>query len=167
MKHLLLSLLAITLVCSLNSKPVHKINEAPINIKQVTLLKPLKGAVVKPKAKLAEIYVAPPKPVVVASAPVSGNHNSWMIRAGISESDFNYVNYIVSHESGWNYLVWNGSGSGAYGLCQALGPQKMASAGSDYMVNPVTQLKWCDSYAKSRYGSWYNSYINWTINHWW
>ncbi len=44
--------------------------------------------------------------------------------------------------------------SGGYGLCQSTPPQKMASAGPDWVTNPYTQLKWCDSYVKGRYGGW-------------
>ena len=101
-------------------------------------------------------------------APVySTNHNDWLIEAGISESDWGYVDYIITKESTWRYLVWNTQGSGAYGLCQALPASKMATAGSDYMTNPITQLKWCDSYAKARYGSWYQAYQFHLLNHWW
>lgn len=89
-----------------------------------------------------------------------------MARAGIAESDFTYVDYIVSKESSWNYLARNSS-SGAYGLCQALPGTKMASAGSDWASNPVTQLRWCDSYAKARYGSWSAAYSFWLRNHYW
>jgi len=58
-------------------------------------------------------------------------------------------------------------GSGAYGLCQALPAAKMASAGEDYMDNPVTQLKWCDGYASGRYGSWGEAFAFWKENKWW
>lgn len=89
-----------------------------------------------------------------------------MRAAGISPSDFAYVNYIVSRESGWNAAASNRS-SGAYGLCQALPGSKMASAGSDWQSNPVTQLRWCDGYAKGRYGSWAAAYNTWVSKHWW
>lgn len=114
----------------------------------------------------------------VAQAPVAnttstpavaptGDKYDWMRAAGIAESDFTYVNYILSKESGWNHLIWNTGGSGAYGLCQSLPASKMASAGSDYMSNPITQLKWCNGYAQSRYGGWAQAYAFWTNNHWW
>lgn len=88
-----------------------------------------------------------------------------MRAAGIAASDFAYVNYIVSRESGWNAAARNPSG--AFGLCQALPGSKMASAGSDWMSNPVTQLRWCDGYAKGRYGSWAAAYNTWVSKHWW
>lgn len=89
-----------------------------------------------------------------------------MRAAGIAQSDFPYVNYIVSRESGWNAAASNRS-SGAFGLCQALPGRKMASAGSDWASNPVTQLKWCSGYAHSRYGSWSAAYNAWVSKHWW
>jgi uncharacterized protein YabE (DUF348 family) len=96
----------------------------------------------------------------------SGSHEDWMRAAGISESDFGFVNFIVQKESGWTFHSRNKS-SGAYGLCQALPGNKMASAGADWETNPTTQLKWCASYAKGRYGSWENAYNFWLLKHWW
>lgn len=60
---------------------------------------------------------------------------------------------IITAESGWNTTIWNGGGSGAYGLGQALPADKMAVYGSDYMTNPYTQLVWMYNYVKDRYGS--------------
>ena len=96
----------------------------------------------------------------------AGTHNDWMARAGISSSDYGYVNYIIERESHWNPLAKNRS-SGATGLCQALPDNKMASAGSDWATNPITQLRWCNSYAVGRYGSWAKAYQFWTTHHWW
>lgn len=103
--------------------------------------------------------------IVVRGASVTGSKGD-MARAGISPNDFTYVDFIVQKESGWNYRARNAS-SGAYGLCQALPGSKMASAGSDWATNPVTQLRWCDGYAKGRYGSWAAAYSFWQRNHWW
>ncbi len=89
-----------------------------------------------------------------------------MARAGIAPGDYQYVDYIVGKESGWNPTARNAS-SGAYGLCQALPGTKMASAGSDWQTNPVTQLRWCNSYATARYGSWAAAYNFWVRNHYW
>jgi hypothetical protein len=46
----------------------------------------------------------------------------------------------------------NGQGSGAYGVPQALPGEKMASAGSDWSWNPVTQVRWMIGYVNGRYG---------------
>lgn len=97
----------------------------------------------------------------------AGSHTDWMAAAGIAASDYGYVDYIVGRESGWSPTKYNYAGSGAYGLCQSLPASKMASAGGDYMTNPITQLKWCNSYAVGRYGSWANAYNTWIAKHWW
>jgi hypothetical protein len=104
---------------------------------------------------------------VVAPKYVPGSHSDWMRAAGIAESDFGYVDYIISHESGWSCTKWNRAGSGAYGLGQAYPATKMAAFGSDYMTNPVTQLRWANAYATGRYGSWANAYAHWLRYHNW
>ncbi len=100
------------------------------------------------------------------SVSVSGDKASLMAAAGISESDFGFVDYIVSKESGWKPGAAN-SYSGAYGLCQSLPASKMASAGADYLTNPITQLRWCTGYATGRYGSWGGAYAAWQVQGWW
>jgi uncharacterized protein YabE (DUF348 family) len=103
-----------------------------------------------------------------------------MAAAGIKSSDYMYVDYIVSRESGWCHTKWQGefggckayhgtpSSSGVgYGLCQATPGNKMSSAGADWGSNPVTQMKWCSGYATSRYGSWAGAYAQWQKNNWW
>jgi uncharacterized protein YabE (DUF348 family) len=131
----------------------------------------LKNGVEVSRAKISEVVTKEPVPATVVVGAKSnlpiGSHEDWMRAAGISPSDFGYVEYIISHESGWGYLKSNYTGSGAYGLCQALPGSKMASAGSDWKTNPITQLKWCDSYAQSRYGSWKAAYNAWVSKHWW
>lgn len=102
--------------------------------------------------------------VAYAAPAVSGDKYDWMNQAGIAQSDQVYVDYIVSHESGWRVDAYNPSG--AYGLCQSLPGSKMASAGGDWQTNPVTQLRWCDSYAQGR-GGWYASYLFWQAHSWW
>jgi len=91
-----------------------------------------------------------------------GSKNDWLAASGIPESDWGYVDYIVSHESGWNPNAVNAS-SGAGGLVQALPCGKVAGGCFD----PVSNLKWADSYAKGRYGSWAGAYQFWSSNHWW
>ncbi len=100
-----------------------------------------------------------------ATINVSGDKASLMAAAGIAESDYPYVDFIVSHESNWRPGAFN-AGSGAYGLCQSLPASKMASAGADYLTNPVTQLRWCSGYS-SRYGGWQGAYNAWLAQGWW
>ncbi|GAA2851708.1 transglycosylase SLT domain-containing protein [Microbacterium arabinogalactanolyticum] len=126
-----------------------------------------------------EVYVKPkptPKPTV-ASAPAKsgggggaarpkytggGTKEEWMAAAGIAPSDYPYVDYIVSRESGWNPNATNKS-SGACGLVQALPCSKVPGNG----YNPVDNLRWGTGYATGRYGSWAGAYAFWTRNHWW
>ena len=87
-----------------------------------------------------------------------------MAAAGIKQSDYPYVDYIVTRESGWRVQATNGS---TWGLCQALPGSKMATAGADWQTNPVTQLKWCNGYATQRFGSWAAAYNYWLAHHYW
>ena len=102
------------------------------------------------------------KQVVIVGTKTSlpaGSHTDWMSAAGISASDQGSANAIISQESGWRVNATNRS-SGAYGIPQALPGSKMASAGSDWQTNPITQLKWMNSYVVGRYGSWQNAYAH-------
>lgn len=88
----------------------------------------------------------------VGSGPApTGDHMHWLEQAGIPKSWWSATSEIISKESGWNPKAANSSG--AYGLPQALPGSKMASAGSDWKTNPITQLKWYKSYIKNRYGT--------------
>ncbi|MGI5201625.1 NlpC/P60 family protein [Spirillospora sp. CA-108201] len=59
---------------------------------------------------------------------------------------------LWERESGWRWNARNAS-SGAYGIPQALPPQKMAAAGSDWLTNWATQINWGLGYIQGRYGS--------------
>ncbi|HEY2004787.1 MAG TPA: hypothetical protein VGH44_06785 [Candidatus Saccharimonadia bacterium] len=135
------------------------------------VLTPLHAAQAEAAAKAAAAAAAAKKRRKVIVAPlavtVTGSHSDWMAAAGIAESDFGYVDYIVDHESGWGVTKSNYSGSGAYGLGQAYPASKMAPYGADYLTNPVTQLKWANAYATSHYGSWANAYAHWLTYHRW
>lgn len=95
----------------------------------------------------------------------SGNHQNLMKEAGIPSSWFNDMNWLVTTESGWKTNATNPS-SGAYGLPQSLPGSKMASAGSDWRTNPVTQLKWMYDYVSGRYGTAANAVRFHKINGW-
>ncbi|MBK0420058.1 transglycosylase SLT domain-containing protein [Leucobacter sp. CSA1] len=86
----------------------------------------------------------------------------WMAAAGIPESDWGYVDFIASKESGWNPNATNAS-SGACGLIQANPCSKVPGNGYD----PVDNLRWAHGYATGRYGGWAQAYQFWTANHWW
>lgn len=120
-------------------------------------------------------YQTPAPEPVKTSEPVSGvaaittpyytgggAPSEWMAAAGIAESDWGYVDYVVSRESGWNPNATNSS-SGACGLVQAYPCSKVPGNGYD----PVDNLRWANGYAVGRYGSWAGAYAFWTSNHWW
>ncbi len=129
------------------------------------------GVVVSRTVLQDVVTVQPITQIEVEGTSLSGIKGD-MALAGISPSDYQYADYIISHESGWcptkaqgehycptipdNPMTPNG-----YGLCQATPGYKMSSAGSDWEINPVTQLKWCNSYAQARYNGWYNAYQHW------
>ena len=123
------------------------------------------------------VTVAPVTQIVVQGTSLSGIKGD-MALAGIGPGDYNYVDYIVSHESGWcptkaqgqhdcPAIPTNPNTPNGYGLCQATPGSKMVSAGSDWATNPVTQLKWCNGYAVGRYGSWGAAYSHWMSYHNW
>jgi uncharacterized protein YabE (DUF348 family) len=116
---------------------------------------------------IQQAIIQPPVPQIIArgtTIDINGDKTSLMAAAGISYGDYGYVNFIVSHESGWRVTASNLSG--AYGLCQALPGSKMSIAGADWATNPVTQLRWCDGYA-SRYGGWAGAYNFWISHRYW
>lgn len=117
---------------------------------------------------IQEVVTQEPVKEIIAKGTyvnIAKDRTSVMLAAGIARSDFTYVDYIVEHESHWNPVAMNRS-SGAYGLCQALPGSKMATAGSDWSTNPITQLKWCNSYAQ-KYGGWAGAYNYWVSHRYW
>jgi hypothetical protein len=71
---------------------------------------------------------------------------------GFSQStQYGCLYNIWMRESGWVFDAQNASG--AYGIPQALPASKMATAGSDYLTNPRTQIIWGLGYIKTTYGT--------------
>lgn len=71
---------------------------------------------------------------------------------GFSSDQFSCLDSLYMSESGWRVNADNPSSS-AYGIPQALPGSKMATAGSDWATNPVTQIRWGLGYIQDRYGS--------------
>lgn len=67
-------------------------------------------------------------------------------------SEWGCLEKLWDKESNWNERAMNRY-SGAYGIPQSLPGSKMASAGSDWQVNPATQIKWGLTYIAGRYKS--------------
>lgn len=59
---------------------------------------------------------------------------------------------LWTRESGWRWNATN-TGSGAYGIPQALPASKMSAAGADWQTNAATQIDWGLSYIADRYGT--------------
>jgi hypothetical protein len=70
---------------------------------------------------------------------------------GWSFSQFDCLDPLWQHESGWDVTAENPS-SGAYGIPQALPGSMMSSAGPDWETNAATQIRWGLTYIQGRYG---------------
>jgi resuscitation-promoting factor RpfB len=113
----------------------------------------------------------PPKavaPVVPAtpSTPISnGSHTELMAAAGIAASDYGYVEFIMSRESGWRPGAVNPGG--CIGLGQSCpGGSGLARDCPNWRNDPVCQLAHFSRYA-GRYGGWAGSYSFWIGHNWW
>lgn len=116
--------------------------------------------------RLISEEVAPKAPV-----KITGNKYTWLKASGIPESDWQYVDYIVSRESGWQPCAYYPSKNDcsakpttACGLAQSLPCGKQSKYG--HWTDPVANLKWQYDYIKDRYGSYANAYNFWTKNKW-
>lgn len=89
----------------------------------------------------------------------------WAREAGVSEADLSNALDLIYHESGCRVDANNAS-SGAYGIPQALPGSKMASVGSDWQTNPVTQIRWMIGYVNGRYGGWGQALAWWYAHGW-
>jgi hypothetical protein len=106
-----------------------------------------------------------PGVAVASAASISGTKADWMREAGIPEDLWGCVDALVTRESGWRVNATNAS-SGAYGIPQSLPGSKMASAGSDWQTNPVTQLRWMTGYVNARYGGFCQANAFQLAKHW-
>lgn len=116
----------------------------------------------------------PVKSVPIAVAPTQnvslppGSHVDWMQQAGIAESDWGYVEYIISKESGWRPNAVNPTN------CIGLGQNCPDKNGQHWLIiacpnwqsDPVCQLRRFSEYA-SKYHGWAGSYNYWISHHNW
>lgn len=157
MKIVLQLAVAVALAFAIVSLPQQHNRLVALKRAEPIVQKPEAPATVQVKPIVDSPSITPSKQPINA---VATGKTAIMDAANIPLPDRYYVDCVingcegVSAEGGWNGATrWNTAGSGAYGICQALPASKMASAGEDWRTNPVTQLKWCDGYAK-QYGSW-------------
>lgn len=109
----------------------------------------LRKAAERKKAKAVQRQKVYSKP---SNTHYSGGSAKSYALSRVGASQFGCLDRLWTKESGWNHRAMNPS-SGAYGIPQSLPASKMASAGSDYLTNPITQVKWGLGYISSRYGS--------------
>lgn len=123
------------------------------------------------RAVLHEVLAVSPVNRIVAkgskvpSGSVSGSKLDWMRAAGIDPSQYQYVDYIIGRESGWNPAAV--SSNRCIGLGQRCNAQILISACPNWQTDPVCQLNHFSGYANGRYGSWQQAYSFWSVNHWW
>ncbi len=118
--------------------------------------------VAKPTVTHTASALPPAQPTPVVPPQPCDTHECLMAKAGISTADFAAVDYIVSHESGWDADATEPT-SGAHGLPQAL-PYSKTGCGWD---DAVCQLQWASNYAVSRYGGWWQAQAHWAVYHNW
>ena len=113
----------------------------------------------------------PVKQVEVVGAKGCGNDpaanrilgHRMMLEYGFGEDQWQYLDKLWSHESGWIECKANYGGSGAYGIPQALPGSKM---GPGWQEDPEVQIRWGLGYIKSRYGNPQSAYNQWQTKNW-
>lgn len=120
------------------------------------------------RTKITEVEIrAAKKQVEVVGTKVNlpaGSHEDWMAAAGISASDFGYVNFIITKESTWRPTATNGRYYGLYQTSIA-NLQKHGCTGA-LLNDPICQLKSANIY-RTRYGTWEQAYNAWLRQGWW
>jgi hypothetical protein len=133
--------------------------------KKAALKKAAELAAAKKKESTSSASVSKPYsgPIPSSCGDYSGNRAigcALMLDAGFKIDQFPCLDKLFARESGWNQKASN-SGSGAYGIPQALPGSKMAKFGSDWKTSPATQIKWGLDYIQGRYstpcGAWSHS----------
>ncbi|HSX35719.1 MAG TPA: G5 domain-containing protein [Patescibacteria group bacterium] len=135
------------------------------------------------RKEIQEVVTTPAVAQIIArgkAVQIPADKQAVMAAAGISSGDYPYVDYIMSHESGWCPTKVQGQvgycppyapatipSNLGYGLGQATPGTKMAPFGSDWQTSATTQLRWATSYADGRYGSWAAAYNHWYSYHNW
>lgn len=113
------------------------------------------------KATLTRTAHAEQKPRENSVKSVTGDKYTWMNQAGIPKEQQAAADKLIQRESSWNPNAINKS-SGACSLVQALPCSKIPGNWRD----PVTALKWGNSYVKSRYGTWNAALQHSNVKNW-
>jgi hypothetical protein len=84
---------------------------------------------------------------------------------GWDAGQFSCLDAMWIRESDWNPHATNAT-SGAYGIPQALPPEKMSTYGTDWATNPETQIRWGLWYIRQSYGSPCGAWYFWESHGW-
>lgn len=150
-----------------NYKEVKEAGEK--GVKSVTYEVDMQNGKEVSRKKINETEVkAAKKQVVIVGTKTSlpaGSHTDWMTAAGISASDYGYVDYIITKESTWRPTARNGQ---YYGLYQtSISNLNNHGCSGATLSDPICQLRSASTYATSRYGSWAAAYAHWKASHSW
>jgi resuscitation-promoting factor RpfB len=96
---------------------------------------------------------------------ITAEKSSYLAAAGIPQSDWGYIDYVIQHESRWNVASRNSGG--CLGLGQSCPGSKLINACPNWDTDPVCQLRFFSSYANGRYGSWAAAYNAKVAKGWW
>lgn len=137
------------------------IADSPHFIEEYKPLSSLQTPVYAEKQQLVKVSVASTKTAPVASGAVSGDCNSWMAQAGISDSD---AVWLITKESNCRPTAQNPR-STAYGIFQFL-DSTWAGVGCVKTSDPVQQMICGQRYVMNRYGSWSKARAFHSANGW-
>ena len=109
-----------------------------------------------------------PTPVPKPTAAPTPRDTVWNARiyakAVLGDQQYGCVYDLFQMESKWDPTA--SSGSGAYGIPQAVPGSKMAAFGPNWRYSPLIQVKWGIWYVNSRYGSACNAWAFWQVHGW-
>jgi len=102
------------------------------------------------------------------TATVKALGKNYLKKLGMKDSEWEFVDYIITHESSWIWTAENAS-SGAYGLAQrnpsgGQGGFTYGSSFEDYKSNWHTQLEWFMNYCNQKYGGIAGAQAYWAAN---
>lgn len=171
MRELIISFILVTTFSVTLNKPAQpQVKAESVKTTQEAPKKAVKKKAVKHATKSTKApQQAPKQPVAVPRVVKPSNNDSngtcrdWIRRAGISDVESAYQ--LIMRESGCQVTADNPT-SDAYGIPQSLPGSKMASHGSDWATNPVTQLKWMQDYVNARYGGFAQANAFQLVNSW-
>ena len=115
---------------------------------------------------LQSVTVSQPVARIVAkgnTVNIPADKQAVMAAAGISASDYGYVDYIFSRESHWNAAAMSANGYAGLGQTR---PATLSAACPSWQTDPVCQTRFFTGYAQ-RYGGWAGAYNAWMSKGWW